>query len=82
MEEQRLVDQVKEQYPKEWAVFEVTCSIEQIEKICTADVGPRTFWLHSIVGGPGWQVFNAQGTEKVILMADQKLATYIKLKLS
>ena len=43
------------------------------------EIGPRTYWLHSKIGGNGWAVDFNYGNIRVTISDDQ-MATFIILK--
>lgn len=82
MDVQRSLDYIARQFP-ESAVFEVAEWITtDLAVFISSHVSPRSFWLHSHIGGAGWQIFNVGHRKQVVVMSDKKLATFIRLKLS
>lgn len=82
MEEQRFLDQVSNAFPG-WAVFEVSeQDVTALDHFLSINVGPRTFWIHDTISGPGWQVWDTQKRNKIVMIADKKLATFLRLKLT
>lgn len=82
MDVQKSLDYIAGHFP-ESAVFEVAGrTTAELDAFLSSHVSPRSFWLHSHIGGAGWQIFNVGHQEKVVVMTDKKLATFIRLKLS
>ena len=61
--------------------FETTGQINDLVNILTNTVGPRTYYLHNSVGGSGWKIINPAGMVKTIVVDDDQLAVFLRLKL-
>lgn len=82
MDVQKSLDHIARQFP-ESAVFEVAeWADTELDAFLSSHVSPRSFWLHSHIGGAGWQIFNVGHRKQVVVISDKKLATFLRLKLS
>ena len=61
--------------------LKVLTSLGELEKVLTDTVGARTYWLHTMFGGPGWMVSNAHQAVKTVTIIDDRLATFVRLKI-
>ena len=62
-------------------VIDTTDTINRLEALLIATVGPKTFHLHHSVGGPGWCILNTAETVKTVVIDNPQLATFVILKL-
>ena len=53
-------------------------TLYKVMKICSHELGRRTYWIHDRVGGPGWSV---DLVHHELSIKDDEKATFITLKL-
>ena len=56
-----------------------TKHIDEVEKLLSAELGPRCYDLQSQRGGKKWLIKNA-GNPQLVELEDESLATYIALR--
>lgn len=61
--------------------FAVRCDINKLEQLLKETVGPRTYWIHNTIGGPGWAVYDIHQRVKTVSVVDEHLATFVRLKI-
>ena len=51
-----------------------------VQNYLEKNVGPRTYYLHSQLGGKNWAIKNSFTNKVVVCVNDPELATFITLK--
>lgn len=63
-------------------VFKTTAQLNDIIDLLSKTVSPRAYYIHTSVGGTGWQVqWDRDPTIKTVSIEDGELATFAMLKL-
>ena len=68
----------EKKFQMEFNIPQKSCNTvrEYLEK----NVGPRTYYLHSQIGGKNWAIKNTFSLNVVVCVEDPELATFITLK--
>ena len=55
-------------------------NIDSAVEACEQNISPRKYWIHTKIGGPGWEI-KLFVRPYVLKIEDDKIATFLKLKL-